>query len=873
MREFVATGFQRTATKERHEVLRLVSTQGTVFSISVLDAWTVRVRHHFVDASHAQRTTHAVAPGHAIAAPSTRGLNVNITGTPRESVGGSGGVAKVSVSGSGDDTTTTTFEHATTAKHTTFDQPTTFTVTTDHLVVVATLSPGDRQVSLVFRTAQGAPFLEDLPHRAYPLFKGTHGARHFLRRRDQDLHYGLGERAAPLTLNNRRFRLETMDALGYNADATDPLYKLVPFHITLDTETNVAHGIYYDSFAEGFADFGQEIDAFWGPYRSHTLLDGCGLDMYVFLGPSISNVVSRYTGLVGRPAMPPKYALGYLASAMGYAESENAQALIAALPELCREWEIPCDLLHLSSGYTVDERTGARNVFTWNKKRFPDPETLIRDLRKEGIRVSANVKPWLLSSHPSYKKVYEAEGFIKDSETSLPRTTRLWSAGNGATSTGSYFDLSSVSGRSFWIAGVQSLLDLGIESIWNDNNEFSLPDTSDTYAHTNHDGTPSTVGAAGRGLQTLLMASASYEAMTSHAPRKRPFLITRSAVSGVQRFAAQSWSGDNYTSWETLKGNIPMGLNCGLSGIVGYGHDVGGFVGPRPGKELFVRWVQNGVFHPRFCIHSWKEEGVTEPWMYPEVVPIIRDAIHLRYKLLPYLYTLYHEAHLTGHPIIRPLVYEFQHDTFCHQTSYEFMLGPHLLIASVYEPGATTRTLRLPRLMDDRANDEAWCDVSNGVWYPGSKVSREEGDIVVQCPLTQCGVVMARRGAIVPTGPVVKYVGEEGGDYERLFWVFPPPDAGVGFDGVGRERWEYVLYEDDGESKSGGATLIEVWMEVVEGEVVVGVEYGGPRDFKVSFAKCWFVLPLRDVRVLRVDGRVNETRVEKDGRVAVGVRI
>jgi alpha-glucosidase len=168
---------------------------------------------------------------------------------------------------------------------------------------------------------------------------------------------------------------------------------------------------------------------------------------------------------------------------------------------------------------------------------------------------------------------------------------------------------------------------MGIEGVWNDNNEFALPDDNHTYQHSNinssgvHHSQPSasSVGSAGRALQTLLMASASYEALTETFPTRRPFLITRSGCPGIQRFASQTWSGDNSSSWHTLKHNIPMGLNAGLSGLVGYGHDVGGFVGPRPGKELFVRWVQNGVFHPRFCIHSWKDEGVTEPWMYPDV--------------------------------------------------------------------------------------------------------------------------------------------------------------------------------------------------------------------------------------------------------------
>ncbi|KAJ3027461.1 UNVERIFIED_CONTAM: hypothetical protein HDU68_003758 [Siphonaria sp. JEL0065] len=684
------------------------------------------------------------------------------------------------------------------------------------------------------------PFLEDLAHRAYPLLK-ENGARHFIRRRDCDRHFGLGERASPLCLNGRRFRLETMDALGYNPELTDPLYKLIPFHISLDTRSRIAHGIFYDSFAEGFADFGQEIDAFWGPYRSHTLFGGCGLDMYIFYGPTIQQVIEGYTNLVGRPAMPPKYALGYLASAMGYAESENAQELIAALPQLCRKWDIPCDLLHLSSGYTVDPATGARNVFTWNKTRFPDHEKLFKDLRKEGIRVSANVKPWLLSQHPNYQQVYKADGFIKNSETNLPRSTRLWSAGNGATSTGSYFDLSSAAGRDFWKQGIKSLLEAGIESIWNDNNEFSLPDNSDTYAHSNLNGTPSSVGNAGRGLQTLLMASASHEAMVSLFPKRRPFLISRSAVSGVQRFAAQSWSGDNYTSWQTLKHNIPMGLNCGLSGLVGYGHDVGGFVGPRPEKELFVRWVQNGVFHPRFCIHSWKDEGVTEPWMYPDVLPIIREAIHLRYKLIPYIYTLYHEASTHGHPVIRPLVYEFQHDVAVETASFEFMLGPHLLVASVFEQGANTRTVRLPRLENEKQNQEAWCDLKTGVWSPGGE------EKTFACPLEQCGVVLARRGAIIPAGPVYNYVGEGGKDNERLFWLFPPQHSGDG-----EEVWTYSCHEDDGETVDGGVTEVVVSMRVEGEEIVVDVGYGQKKEYAVGYDKVSFVLPVGDKRKIRV---------------------
>lgn len=151
--------------------------------------------------------------------------------------------------------------------------------------------------------------------------------------------------------------------------------------------------------------------------------------------------------------------------------------------------------------------------------------------------------------------------------------------------------------------------------IWNDNNEFSIHDDSHTF---NMGGKNSSVGDIGRAWQTVLMASASHEAMIEYNPESRPFIISRSSAPGCHRFASQTWSGDNYSSWETLQHNIPMGLNAGLSLMSGYGHDVGGFVGPRASPELFVRWVPNGIYNARFCIHSWKEDGITTPWMYQE---------------------------------------------------------------------------------------------------------------------------------------------------------------------------------------------------------------------------------------------------------------
>lgn len=130
----------------------------------------------------------------------------------------------------------------------------------------------------------------------------------------------------------------------------------------------------------------------------------------------------------------------------------------------------------------------------------------------------------------------------------------------------------------------------------------------------------------------LLMMRASLEAQQRFAPEKRPYLISRSGCAGMQRYV-QTWSGDNRTNWDTLRYNIRMGLGMSLSGLFNVGHDVGGFSGDKPDAELFVRWVQNGVMHPRFTIHSWNDDHtVNEPWMYPGVTPAIRGAIELRYR-------------------------------------------------------------------------------------------------------------------------------------------------------------------------------------------------------------------------------------------------
>jgi alpha-glucosidase len=637
---------------------------------------------------------------------------------------------------------------------------------------------------LEWATLAGDVFAADLPGRAYSYDRAGQSVFHYLRRRTDELYYGFGEKSGPLNKYGRRLRMFNVDALGYNAETSDPLYKHIPFYITFIPALQVAYGLFYDNLATTTFDMGAEIDAFWGYYRSYAAAGG-DLDYYLLFGPTFAAVIEKYTALTGRPALLPRYALGYLGSTMSYTEAPDAQARLKQFVALCQQHDIPCDLFHLSSGYTTDA-DGRRFVFTWNRQRVPDPPAMTGHFHQAGIRLAANIKPYLLTTHPDYAAVSAAGGLIQSADDDQPEAGSFWSGGAFERGQGGYVDFTAPAGYGWWQERLQTqLLAYGIDAPWNDNNEYTLHDDAARCAGF---GRPIPVGLV-RPLQTLLMARASYEATRDHAPQQRPFVLTRAGAPGIQRYA-QTWSGDNETSWHTLRYNTPMGLGMGLSGVPNYGHDVGGFFGPAPDAELFVRWVQAGVFHPRFTIHSWNTDGtVNEPWMHPEVLPIVRHWMHFRMRLLPLLYSLMFEAHQTGHPIIRPTVYHFPQDARCHNESFDFMVGEHLLVAPVYTPGARTRQVYLPAGQD-------WCDFHTGAWYRGGSTAD------IAAPLEQIPLLV-RAGGLLPLGRVMRFCGAQPDD-EREILAFPA---------LGDSHLRLV--EDDGLSldyQQGGYTTVDVVM-------------------------------------------------------------
>lgn len=723
-----------------------------------------------------------------------------------------------------------------------FDEtPERLVIHTDALALPVRL--GD--LRLEWQLPSGETFAADVPARAYTYDRAGRAVFHHLVRREGERYYGFGEKTGPLDKTGMRLRLCNVDAYGYDAARTDPLYKHIPFYITLVPDLGLAYGLFYDNLATTVFDLGREVNALrGGRYRVYEAADG-DLDYYLMLGPTIEAVVERYTALTGRPVLPPRWSFGYLASTMRYTEAPDAQAQLGRFVTLCDEHDIPCDLFHLSSGYTTDAE-GRRNVFTWNRARIPDPAAMVARFHARGIPVAPNLKPYLLTTHPLYNDLAARGGFIRAANSDQPEVNLFWSGGAYQTAPGSYVDFTSRAGYAWWQARIaDALLDFGIDAIWNDNNEFEVWDDA---AQADGFGNPIPMGVA-RPLQTLLMGRCSFEALAQRRPDERPFVLSRAGSPGIQRYA-QTWTGDNTTSWDTLRWNIPMGLGLGLSGLANIGHDVGGFAGPKPDPELFVRWVQNGIFHPRFTIHSWNEDGtVNEPWMYPEVLPLVREALRFRYRLIPYLYSLAVEMARTGHPILRPLVYHFPDDPRCHGESFDFLLGPGLLVASVLEPGATSRQVYLPAGAD-------WYDYANGTRYTGGQV------ITLDAPLDRIPL-LARAGALIPLGKPMRYVGAEPDDWREVR-VYPPAGAGEA---------HFTLVEDDGHSlayRRGAYTALRLAVRATPDALALAAEpiHAG---YPLPYAAIEFALPPTETRPVNPPA---ETWTDEDGwrriRLAMG---
>ncbi|MCH5464017.1 glycoside hydrolase family 31 protein [Levilactobacillus tujiorum] len=640
---------------------------------------------------------------------------------------------------------------------------------------------------------------KDLPKRSF-LQDDLGRSYHYSTMGDHNFFYGFGEKSGELNKFKRRMRMHNTDSLGWNAAKSDPLYKMIPFYIDFDSQLGIASGLYYNNSNDSTFDMDSEHSNYWHRY-SYFECDGGDLDVFFIAGPTIKDVVKHYTDLTGKTAMMPKASLGYMGSTMYYTElDKDADQAILDFVDTCKQNDIPCDGFFMSSGYTTGE-DGKRYVFNWNKERFPDPQDFVNKLKEKGVLLAPNIKPGMLVTHPLAKDFADADAYIKTPDGQDDQVDQYW---GGAAH---FVDFTSESGRATWAKFMtKQLLSLGITSIWNDNNEYEI---NETAAKVEADGVHATIGEV-KPIMPTMMAKTAQQAIADYDPNVRPYLINRAGFAGIQRYA-QTWAGDNRTSWTNVKYNIPTILGMGLSGVANQGCDIGGFDGPAPEPELFVRWVQNGIFQPRFSIHSSNDDNtVTEPWMYPSYTKYIRDAIQLRYQLIPYFYSLLHEASVTGAPIMRPLVYEFQNDPKTYEESFEFMLGASLLVANVVDKGQTTKKVYLPKGAD-------WYDLTTYHYYNGGQT--------IEVPVDLGSIPMfLRTGSIIPESKGLMNIHND--TVENLDVLVEPTTASA-----------FQLYEDDGQTmsyKQGNFLTTDISVTPSQHQTLINLHKQGNYDSKLK---------------------------------------
>ena len=502
------------------------------------------------------------------------------------------------------------------------------------------------------------------------------GSIHYTGRQEGQRIYGLGDKAGPVDKNHQRYKLDTNDSMGYKAKYSDPLYKYLPFYIC---ENQVgSYGIYYDTYSEGEVDFGKEHDNYYEPFNSIHYEEE-NMVFYILLG-STKQILQKFIQMTGGIGEIPDWAFRYCGSTMEYTDAPDADARLRSFIDNCEKYGIKAGGFYMSSGYTqIKEK---RYVFHWNSDKIPDPKALSEHFRKRGLRILPNIKPAFLDDHPMYEEIAKNGWFLHYKDGTAAKFP-FW-GGNA-----SYLDFTNPEAYAFWKNCVkETLVKQGYENIWNDNNEYDVHDR-DVLAH----GFGHEIPARWiRPLFSYLMAKASGEACAEINPK--PFHVSRCAIAGTQAIAS-TWTGDNYTDFEELRYNHYQAMTMALSGFAFFGPDIGGFAGPKPGKELFIRWLQYGVFLPRFVLHSWKEhEDSTMPWLYPDLMKEVKAIFDVRESLLPYLKKEMAKCIANNMPLITPI---FLRDEDYDRESDAFMLGERILVCPIFDEGADEVQLFLPK--------------------------------------------------------------------------------------------------------------------------------------------------------------------------------
>lgn len=587
-------------------------------------------------------------------------------------------------------------------------------------------------------------------------------------------YYGLGDKTGPFNRRGASYVNWTTDAWGFDR-GTDPIYKSIPFYIASGGPGG-AYGLFLDNTSRSYFDFGHrdastlEISADGGP-----------IDYYFIAGPTVADVVRRFTNLTGKAPIPPRWALGFQQSRYSYMSETEVRALAGRL----RSERIPTDVIWLDIDFQDRNRP-----FTTNPKTFPDLKGLARDVGKQGIKLvtitDLHIAHARKQGYAPYDSGIAGDQFLKNIDGSL-YVAPVWPGPSV------FPDFTRKASRDWWGSLYKPFVDDGISGFWVDMNEPAIFETPTktmpltTMHRIEGDDFASRPAPHSEvhNVYGMQNSRATYEGLLKLRPNVRPFVMTRASFAGGQRFAV-TWTGDNNSTWDHLKLAVQQMLNLGLSGFAWSGTDVGGFIGGAS-PDLMTRWYQIGAFSPVFRSHAANTAPRAEPWVDgPEHLAIRRRFIEERYRLMPYFYAVAEQTSRTGDPFMRPTFYDYPELAKgpCDQ-SMAFTVGRDLLVAPSPKPEST-------HAYDACMPGPGWFDYWSGLPVAGERKPDAPFEVVKETPAIDRLPVFVRAGAILPRQPLTQSTSETPTGPLELH-VYPGPDCNG------------QLYWDDGVSIRGAS--------------------------------------------------------------------
>ena len=571
--------------------------------------------------------------------------------------------------------------------------------------------------------------------------------------------FGLGEKSGQLNRVGRSFKMWNSDNPCYGVNE-DPLYKSIPFFLS-----SYRYGIFFDNTYKTEFKFGTESPAY---YSFETL--GGEMIYYFIYGKDYKKIIEEYTTLTGKPIMPPEWALGF-AQCRGYYTNENLARTIA---DEFRKRKIPCDIIYQDIGWVNQLQS-----FDWNPERYSNPKKMLRHLDSMGFKVIVSQDPVISQSNTKQWKEADSLHYFTIDTSTNKSYDMPWPWGGNC----GVVDFTKPSVADWWGQYQQKPIDDGVKGFWTDMGEpaWSNEDAPDRLKMKHYLGMHNEI----HNVYGLTWDKVVKEQFEKRNPNKRIFQMTRSAFAGMQRYTF-GWSGDSgngnnvLDGWDQLANQIPTGLSAGMGLIPFWTTDISGYCGDirdYPAMaELYIRWLQFGIFNPLSRAHHEGNNAV-EPWLFGnEAEKICKSAIELKYRLHPYIYTYAREAHDKGLPLMRPVFLEYPNDENAFNQNGEFFLGKEFLVAPVVKKSAVTKQVYLPQ--------GEWIDFNDGhTIYKGDQT------ITYKAPLNVIPLFV-KKGSIIPMMPVMQYIHEKK-NFPIYFEIFPANE---------NAKASFELYEDDGES-------------------------------------------------------------------------